>query len=39
MNHIPGYEGGYKPEVLLKQNYVNFINGIDDAYEYVKNHK
>lgn len=34
---IPGYKGGYKPDIEIKQNFTNYINGIYDAYEYIKN--
>lgn len=32
-----GYNGGVKPDVEIKQTYKNYINGIDDCYEYVVN--
>lgn len=32
-----GYNGGVKPDIEIKQTYKNYINGIDDCYEYVVN--
>lgn len=32
-----GYNGGVKPNIEVKQNYEDYINGIDTCYEYIKN--
>lgn len=32
-----GYNGGVKPDIEIKQNYDDYINGIDTCYEYIKN--
>lgn len=39
INKIPGYKGGYKPDVEIIQDYKNYQNGIYNAYEYIKNDK
>ncbi|MEG1009920.1 MAG: hypothetical protein RSF67_08965, partial [Clostridia bacterium] len=36
---IPGYKGGYKPDVEIKQSYKNYINRVDDCYEFIKSDK
>ncbi|MEG1312569.1 MAG: S41 family peptidase, partial [Romboutsia sp.] len=37
VNYKPGYKGGVKPDVEIKQNYKDYINGIDNCYEYIIN--
>lgn len=32
-----GHSGGVKPDIEIKQNYKDYINGIDTCYEYIKN--
>ncbi|MDK2562440.1 S41 family peptidase [Romboutsia sedimentorum] len=32
-----GHVGGVKPDVKIIQTYENYINGIDDCYEFIKN--
>ncbi len=34
-----GHVGGVKPDVKIIQTYENYINGMDDCYEYIKNLK
>ena len=36
-NFKPGYKGGVKPDVEIKQNYDDYIKGIDNCYEYIIN--
>lgn len=36
VNHIPGYEGGFKLAIEIQQTYKNYIKGLDNCYEYVK---
>ncbi|WP_042274607.1 S41 family peptidase [[Clostridium] dakarense] len=31
--------GGVKPDIAIKQTYENYLNGIDDCYDYIKNLK
>jgi hypothetical protein len=35
INKIPGYKGGYKQYIEIKQNY---IKGIHNCYEFIKSH-
>lgn len=37
INKIPGYKGGYKPNVQIEPNFKNYMNGLDDCYEFIKN--
>ncbi|MCR8747192.1 hypothetical protein [Romboutsia lituseburensis] len=37
INKIPGYKGGYKPDVQIEPNFKNYINGVDDCYEFIRN--
>lgn len=37
INKIPGYKGGYKPDIQIEPNFKNYINGLDDCYEFIKN--
>lgn len=37
VDYKPGYKGGVKPDVEIKQNYKDYINGIDNCYECIIN--
>ncbi|MGX4600069.1 S41 family peptidase [Faecalimicrobium sp. JNUCC 81] len=38
-NYKEGHVGGIKPDIEINQNYENYLDGIDDCYDYIKNLK
>lgn len=35
LNNEEGYSGGAKPDIEIKQNYADYIDGVDTCYEYI----